>query len=402
MPGARSIPDSQMPLSRSAAAIDRGEVPAVGADKASISAALAAFDWDFSTRRSHSDIEGLHPYPAKFVAELPRAILDILPISPGTSVLDPYCGSGTTLVECQRRGITSVGVDLNPIACLMTRVKTGPLPDGVPAAIHAVLKHTQLQDDVPVPAIPNLDHWFLRPIQKALAALASAIASARPEYLDLFRLALSSIIVRVSNQESDTRYAAIEKNVSAKDVYFAFARSVQRIVSALAKRDYLLSDARVIEADTLALRPDDIEVPIGLVITSPPYPNAYEYWLYHKYRMWWLGYDPLAVKAREIGARAHFFKTKHHTADNFRQQMDATFRLLQAAMMPGGYACFVVGRSKIHGTIVDNSKVIDEAAAKVGFKRIFAAERTLSPNRKSFNLSHANIKTETIMVLRLG
>src|ERR1019366_5670589 len=81
----------------------------------SLSPRLAAVNWDFPKRVAHSGIEGLHPYPAKFVAELPRALLSILPAPAGTAVLDPFCGSGTTLVECQRRGIPSYGIDLNPI-----------------------------------------------------------------------------------------------------------------------------------------------------------------------------------------------------------------------------------------------------------------------------------------------
>jgi site-specific DNA-methyltransferase (cytosine-N4-specific) len=363
--------------------------------------ALSAVDWNFPGRASHGDIEGLHPYPAKFIAELPGAILDTLAVPRGSFVLDSFCGSGTTLVECQRRGIPSVGVDLNPIACLISRVKTARLPDGVLAALNAVLTRAQVADEVIIPHIPNLDHWFLKPVQKALASLATAIASADAGCVDIFRLALSSIIVRVSNQESDTRYAAVSKNVSPRHVYLAFKRAADRIIEALANRNYQLGPAHVIEADTIALSPDQVPKGVGLVITSPPYPNAYEYWLYHKYRMWWLGFDPLAVKAREIGARAHFFKRNHHTGEDFRHQMAATFWLLRTVLIPGGYACFVVGRSRIHGTVFDNAAAIEAVARDIGFECVFAAERVLSPHRKSFNLSHANIKTETILVLRL-
>ena len=83
-------------------------------------------------------------------------------------------------------------------------------------------------------------------------------------------------------------------------------RAAQRIGEVLAARNYALSSTTVLEADTLAVKATAIGQPVSLVITSPPYPNAYEYWLYHKYRMWWLGFlDPIAVKEREIGARAH-------------------------------------------------------------------------------------------------
>ena len=212
------------------------------------------------------------------------------------------------------------------------------------------------------------------------------------------RLALSSIIVRVSRQESDTRYAAVDKNVTGKDVLSLFRRATFRIDDVLAARSYSLAPAKVFEADTLAFDPSRIGAPVGMIITSPPYPNAYEYWLYHKYRMYWLGFDPISVKAREIGARAHFFKRNHHTEDDFARQMSRTFDLIRAVLEPGGYACFVVGRSRIHGRVVDNARIVEEAAD--GFDCVFSKERTISASRKSFNLSHANIKTESVLVLQ--
>ena len=66
--------------------------------------------------------------------------------------------------------------------------------------------------------------------------------------------------------------------------------------------------SEVLAKDILAVRHDELPYKFGLVITSPPYPNAYEYWLYHKYRMYWLGEDPLAVRRAEIGARPHYFR----------------------------------------------------------------------------------------------
>ena len=361
---------------------------------------LANVDWDFPKRVTHSGIEGLHPYPAKFVAELPRTLLNILPVPAGTAVLDPFCGSGTTLVESQRRGLSAVGIDVNPIACLMSRVKTEAVSPDLAEAARYVLDHAQKECDPAIPEIPNLDHWFRRPVQAALAALTHALSAVPSNHRDPLRLALSSIIVRVSNQDSDTRYAAVEKQVAAEDVFRGFDQATRRILDVLQKRPYPLVPAMVLEADTLSLDPKQISAHIGLVITSPPYPNAYEYWLYHKYRMWWLGFDPIAVKTREIGARAHFFKRNHHTADDFARQMAQTFALLQAVLVPDGYACFVVGRSRIHGRVVDNAQIIEDAGHAVGFKRVFAAERALAPNRKSFNLSHANIKTETVLILK--
>ena len=371
-----------------------------GEPASSVAAELDKADWDFPHRVSPVGVEGLHPYPAKFVADLPRVLLDTLPIPEGTAVLDPFCGSGTTLAECQRLGFTSVGVDLNPIACLISRVKTSPAPIDLGSAAAAVVDSAENAGRVVVPRIPNLDHWFNSSVQRALAALCHALSEAPPSHREVLRLALSSIVVRVSNQDSDTRYAAVDKDVSGSDVFNAFLHAANRIQAALDARDYPLVPATVLEADTLSLGTRLVNTPIGAVITSPPYPNAYEYWLYHKYRMYWLGFDPVAVKAREIGARAHFFRRNGHTAEHFSTQMSHMFGWLRHVLVGGGYACFVIGRSRIHGRVIDNAKVVEDVAKEKGFVRIFGTERVLPSKRKSFNPSYGSIKKEAVLVLQ--
>ncbi len=359
---------------------------------------LGVVDWDFSDRTAGSGIESIHPYPAKFIPDIPATLLNIIPLQKNTIVLDPFVGSGTTLVECQRRGISSVGIDLNPIACLIARAKTAPLPQNLDAVLDDVVRRS-FRKRARIPSIPNLDHWFTSGVQRVVASLAAAIEDAPIVYRDILRLGLSSILVRVSNQESDTRYAAIEKQIDPPTVITFFQTAVRRILVALSKRDYDLAPATVIEHDTLTINPRTIGRRVGAIITSPPYPNAYEYWLYHKYRMYWLGFDPVAVKEKEIGARAHFFKVNHHTADNFVVQMQQTFTLIDKVLVVGGYVAFVVGRSRIHGKTINNADIIEAVASDYSFSRAFSAERTIAATRKSFNLSHANIKTETLLVM---
>src|SRR5690606_35225243 len=112
------------------------------------------------------------------------------------------------------------------------------------------------------------------------------------------KFCFSSIVVKVSNQESDTRYAAIEKPWIKDDVFSLFEQSSQRLWKAKQVFSSRVK-ATVLNKSSLEIKKDEFTKRVGLVITSPPYPNAYEYWLYHKYRMWWLGYDPLTVKTKE-------------------------------------------------------------------------------------------------------
>ena len=362
---------------------------------------LELIDWNFGERSSGHMVESVHPYPAKFISEIPRSLLLALPMPKGTGVLDPFCGSGTTLCEAQRLGLASVGIDLNPIACLMSRVKTTPKPSGLEQIAATIADSARSNRDPIRWDIPNVDHWFKSDVQKAIAALVQELQTYHvKEAKDALSLALSSILVRVSNQESDTRYAAVEKTIAKTDVFDQFVAASLKIGMALSSRDWALLPSSVIEADTLSVDPADIPMSVGMVITSPPYPNAYEYWLYHKYRMWWLGYDPLAVKAQEIGARAHFFKRECHTEENFWDQMRRAMLLIDTVLVNSGFACFVIGRSKIHGRLINNARIIQTVAEEQGLRLVAQIERVISANRKSFNLSHANIKTETVIVFQ--
>lgn len=361
---------------------------------------LNDIDWNFTGSKSEP-IHSLHPYPAKFISDIPRTLIDILPMPKNTIILDPFCGSGVTLVEAQKAGIESFGVDLNPIACLLSRVKTQPLSSDFLIVVEKILGQcTSYKGNITIPDIPNLDHWFKKDVQKGLAILLKYINLIENGSIsDALKFCMSSIIVKVSNQDSDTRYAAIENNWGKMDVFNLFYQVAQKLDKA--KKTLLYSTkSTVLNMNSLLLKKSNLQKKIGLVITSPPYPNAYEYWLYHKYRMWWLGYDPIDVKEQEIGARAHYFKKNHQTEFDFIDQMDKLFNFLSVGCANEAFICFVIGRSKIHGKIIENENIISEMGEKNGLKHVTTMERTIKSSRKSFNLSHARIKEEFIVILQ--
>ena len=365
---------------------------------------LALIDWSFSSAHTRGATHAIHPYPAKFIPQIPRALIGTLQPRDGTAVLDPFCGSGTTLVEAAAAGFPAVGIDLHPLACLISKVKVTPLLASVSSAAERAVTRAALHRGGTM-EIPAVDHWFQRDVQLELSALVLAIA-AEPDadVRDALRVALSSIIVRVSNQESDTRYAAVAKNIHGPNVRVLFQQAAHKLDLALSKTWARLLPSPhvdVINRDVLTVAPGDIGRRVSLVVTSPPYPNAYEYWLYHKYRMYWLGMDPIAVRQKEIGARPHYFKRHPHTAADFGRQMAQVFKLLAGVLVPGGHACFQVGRSIIRGEFVDNAALIRRAAEPYGFSVAAAMQRTIPQGRKAFNPSHARIKLEDVLVFRL-
>lgn len=366
---------------------------------------LASVRWDFAGSSSRSGIHSIHPYPAKFIPEIPRELIRLFHPGDLSPVLDPFCGSGTTLVEAAAAGLPAVGIDLHPLAILIGRVKTTPLDSLISPVASTVVANAR-REPAPIPDIPRLDHWFLPEIQDVLARLTSQINLVDSNTVrDALKVALSRIIVRVSNQESDTRYAAISKDVSADRTCELFLASVHGLEKALSQvyGGMFTSQPSVtlMNRDVLKVEPSEIAEPAGLVITSPPYPNAYEYWLYHKYRMYWLGMDPLQVKAAEIGARPHYFKKNHQTEADFEKQMSRCFWLLARVVQEGGIVCFLVGRSVIHGRVIDNRRLLERAADPHGFRLLAVVDRAIAPSRKSFNPAHGTINGETIVLFSL-
>ena len=87
---------------------------------------MKAVEWDFATANTAYLTHGLHPYPAKFIPQIPNALIQELS-SVGETVGDIFCGSGTTLLEALQLKRHAVGIDANPLATLITKAKTTPL-----------------------------------------------------------------------------------------------------------------------------------------------------------------------------------------------------------------------------------------------------------------------------------
>ncbi len=361
-------------------------------------------DWTFRFSKTQIGTHRIHPYPAKFIPQIPRQLVELLHPDDESLVFDPFCGSGTTLVEAQALGHGAVGIDVNPLAALLARVKTSP-PSEPLTPIARELVRRAISRPAPVPPIPRLDHWFQPDIQDALARLVHQINTIEPIHQrEALQIGLCSIIVRVSNQESDTRYAAIKKKALSFDrVLEFFLRAVADMDRAYetqfpTPRPTNAPVVTVISKNILSVTPIEIPRPVGLVVTSPPYPNAYEYWLYHKYRMYWLGMDPIAVRREEIGARPHYFTTKPQSEADFERQMATVFALLASVTQPSALLCFIIGRSIIHGRRVDNLALLERAASRHGFRRLLAIQRTIPSTRKAFNPSHSTISSENLAI----
>lgn len=381
---------------------------------------LKSLDWDFADANTGYLTHRLHPYPAKFIPQIPNALIQELS-SVGDTVLDPFCGSGTTLVEALLLKRDAIGIDANPIASLITRAKTIRLSQTDLQALRELedraralaIQFSSAQGSlfttfgveplVKIPSHKSIEFWFEPHVVDELAHVKSIIDRLPTEAARLLGLAaFSSIIVSVSRQDSDTRYVRREKNIAPGDASRRFQRALSEAINQAIEFTDLVEPrftALVIHSDVLDA--PDLD-PVDLVVSSPPYPNAYSYHLYHMTRMLWFDMDPVEFKRREIGSHRKYSRKgpNRATVDTFREEMGCVFRWLGRTLKSGGYCCFVIGDSILDGQIVQNDRVIVEVATATGFKHVTTINRRLQDSRKSFNPKIGKIKQEHVVILR--
>lgn len=384
-------------------------------------AGLQATDWDFHDATTDGLTHGIHPYPAKFIPQIPRQLIRRLS-QPGETVADIFCGSGTTLVEAIALGRSAVGVDANPLACLMSRAKTSHLEvpgasqlselarwaEVTSAEIRAAsgdgLFSEHFTSDAWRPEDDTLEFWFSPHVIEELAESLEHCRSLNDATAkELALTAFSSIVVAVSKQDSDTRYVRRTKQIQPGGTLERFSRAIAKARNGsleLAEASHKDCTVSVIEANILDLPNLGL---VDLVVSSPPYPNAYSYHLYHRTRMMWLGMDQASFKEQEIGSHRKYSAKGPSAAsiDTFASEMRQVFVQLSNYLKPGGYACFVVGDSTIRGQRFDNAEVLRNAAAGAGFVEKARIQRSLQRTRKAFNPAYGKIKTEDILVLEL-
>lgn len=382
---------------------------------------LEALDWDFADAKTGYLTHSLHPYPAKFIPQIPNALIQELS-SVGEKVADIFCGSGTTLVEALTLKRNAVGLDANPLACLISRAKTTVLTQEerevlVSLACRADQSAQTLVAEgqarlfppvaqpsrAPRPESEAISFWFEPFVVEELADILSWCKALPTESTRIVALtAFSSIIVAVSKQDSDTRYVRRRKDLHSGDALRRFSRALRDAVQAVWEFTELVEPrftCSVCSADILSA--PDIG-PVDLVVCSPPYPNAYSYHLYHMTRMLWLGMDQAWFKKVEIGSHRKYSKRSSSgaTIETFRNEMSKIFGWLRDYLRLGRFACFVVGSSTINGRKYSNSDAISEVAQAQGFREVSRIDRSMQDTKKAFNPAIGKIKQEQILILQ--
>lgn len=348
---------------------------------------------------------GFHPYPAKFTPQIVNKYFNLY-CQQGFRILDPFCGSGTTLVEGILNNMHSVGIDLNPIAYIISRAKSSKYSLEELSDLQNFILEFQLKfsdglfskkyfynNTITIPDFPNRKHWFQENVAYELAVLRRIIDEIKNEKTRmLLYCAFSKIIVKVSNQDSEVRYTAKIKNHPDGIVFSLFSETVLNYLKILSSTDYkVTSDAEVYNGDSLEILksfPDDT---FDFIITSPPYINTFDYYLYHKLRMFWLGYNHIPVRQKEIG--------NHHRIDtkNFKlakaeyiDSMSNIINEISRVAKPMSFFIIIIGDGIVEKKTIDMSKVISDICMNSNYVIEKIESVNLSDITRSFNKKFSN------------
>ena len=367
--------------------------------------------FNFKSSETNYLTHSLHPYPAKFPPQLPKTILNKFG-KKGQTVLDPFCGSGTTLVETRIQGLNSIGVDVNGLSVLLSKVKATPLTkvqqELVFNFINSIKKQSehwkrQERSEFKIKNIEGLTHWFQDNVAEELTYILKEIDTLMDSNVkDFLKIVLSAIIVRVSNQDSDTRFVAINKDV--KD-YFTIDLFVSRATEYIKKLEHfskIVSDStslKVFNADSRNLsfiEPESID----LIITSPPYANTYDYYLYHKFRKRWLDLDVHFAQYNEIGSRREYSSIKED-ASKWNEDLIKCFIQMSIVLKNGSLAFVVIGDSFIKKELIKIDEEIKNFIKLTGFEVDNIVSSDLAGHSRIFNPTFAKKgKKEHLITLK--
>lgn len=385
---------------------------------------------------SAGEMVRFHPFPARMPVWLARDFIESL-CEPGTTVLDPMVGSGTTAVAALRCGRHAIGTDLDPMALLLSRVGTTDFDagrarsvlDGVRdranRRVRCGLKVATARDAFGHDDQDFLKYWFPPRSQKELFALALEIAAlpagAEQKYRDLASVVLSSLVIAKSAGASyaldisRSRPHKVEEKpiTNPLEAWDARARTViDRLpfttspapsTSPTTPPTTPRTAALIRRADARELPMDDASV--DLVVTSPPYLNAIDYMRSHKFSLVWLGH-PLAdlreIRSTMIGTERGMYSpdslpptleetivdriaesTRLGQVRRYLSDLRRVLIELKRVLKPGGAIVMALGPSVIATDSSDAGDVIGGLAEAVGLVKVGAVFRPLDPSRRS-------------------
>ncbi|MBS3080148.1 hypothetical protein J4221_01645 [Candidatus Pacearchaeota archaeon] len=358
---------------------------------------------------------GFHKYPAKFIPQLAKRCIEEN-TSSNDLVCDPFMGCGTTLIESLISGRRAVGVDINPVAYLISKVKTTPInPEKLNTEVNKVLSDLNLYFDFNnkqkvlskikiLPILPineRIEYWFPdKKLREDLSIILGRIDTIEGKDIRDFCLcAFSNILKNASIWLMKSIKPTRDLNKKIDSPIKLFSRQIKKMIRGNESYwnvlpTYIKSDLKsylnLRKADARNLPAKDNS--ISLIVTSPPYVTSYEYADLHQLTALWFEYtksvnefregfigsvhkkefDHNGIKSKlakqEIEELNKKSKKEAEAVKNYFFEMQQCFEEMYRVLKPKGRACIVIGNTELRKVSILNAEVFAEIMLNLGFK----------------------------------
>jgi DNA modification methylase len=308
----------------------------------------------------------IYPYKGKFHPQMIRALLNIIGLKEGDTVLDPFSGSGTTALEAQLLGINFFGIDISPLCVIQGRVKT--------ESIFVINEIEQIKKKISTNILPGLfqtnENYY--------------------EFLDKLtddeRVKNFYILARLVAVSDNSRRSRDFLNSYLKNVDLMLA-SVKDYVQIKNSLNLKLGNTKIEIGDSRNLTLPDNS--IDGIITSPPYSIALDYVENDNHSLKDLGYDIMKIREDFIGVRG----TGKNRIDLYNEDMKKSYNEMYRVLKPNKYAVIVIGNATYQGKEVNTVEFTINYMEDIGFQ--------LEKNIKKIIFGLYNVmKKENILIFK--
>ncbi len=397
-------------------------------------------NWDFRKANTKEYTHCFHPYPAMMIPQVARRILELFGKN-SKLLFDPYCGTGTSLVEANIRGINAVGTDLNPLARLIAKAKTTKLDiqvldlflqDFMNLFFSINFKIEKLKSLI-IPNIFNIDFWFAKDVQQKLAVLLQYIENINDTTIkNFFKVAFSETVREVSFVKQGEFKLVREKNLNNKQDLDVFgimitklSRNKQGLIEFIksCKND---SSTLIYDFNTVDLIPQNKldENSVDIIVTSPPYGDSrttVAYGQFSRLSNEWLGFkEANQIDNNLMGGKKrkhnHVFKCdllndiiysiqkqdKERARDviSFYEDYEKSIINISSVIKKKGFVCYVVGNRTVKGVKITTDEITKEMFKENGFTYIETIARNIPNKRMPLKNSPSNIVGETASTIK--
>ncbi|TSC95083.1 MAG: putative RNA methylase [Parcubacteria group bacterium Licking1014_1] len=278
----------------------------------------------------------IYPYKGKFHPQMIRALLNITKIKNGETLLDPFVGSGTAILEAQLLGINGIGIDISPLCVLISKVKT--------ESINVINEIKNYKDFYLYKRKgKESDDEKVRNFYKVAEMMAHSDTSRRGRVFE------SSYI-----SDALKMIASVEDYEKARKQF-----------------NLRLGNTIIIQGDSRKINLKDES--IDGIITSPPYSIALNYVVNDAHSLQALGYDLNKIKEDFIGVRG-IGLDKFELYD---EDMKKSYSEMHRVLKKGKYCIVIIGNVTFQGREIDTAQNVIKYCEKIGFRTIKKMEKII-------------------------